>query len=423
MMPSSVNETESLASGDNGGRSVTVNFHIAQRRAFYWRAALLAVAAASICALIGAVVPLATQVADLPGPLLPRDASGATAAQLDRSAWTYALYAFVAPAVVALSYVGTGAIIAWRQPGQRGPLLFSVLLIAFGDAFAIGSLAPDRVHSSVLAYFLVNSSFVGLAVSLYLFPDGRLVPRWTRWTTVVWLYVAVASAWSTGSVFDPTAWSGAVQPIFWLSLIATCPIAQVYRYRNVSGPIQRQQTKLVALGLSVVVLALMLYTARIPARPGLVAWRQLLLGLLLMASLLLIPLTIGIAMLRYRLWDVDVLINRTLVYGSLTLTLGALYVAGVVGLEALFRAVTGQRSDLAIAIVTLGVAALFNPWRHRVQAFIDRQFYRRRYDAAHTLAAFQSQLRDEVDLDQLTADVVAVVQETMEPARVSLWLR
>jgi small basic protein len=136
-----------------------------------------------------------------------------------------------------------------------------------------------------------------------------------------------------------------------------------------------------------------------------------------------LALGVGIAILRYRLWDIDLLINRTLVYGSLTLSLAALYIGGVLGLQALFQATTGQSSDLAIAIVTLAVAALFNPWRHQLQRFIDRRFYRHKYDAARVLLAFTSHLRDEVDLDDLSGDLVRVLQETVQPSSVSLWLR
>jgi hypothetical protein len=140
-------------------------------------------------------------------------------------------------------------------------------------------------------------------------------------------------------------------------------------------------------------------------------------------ALTLVPITIGAAILRYRLFDIDLIINRTLVYGSLTLTLGALYVGGVVGLEALFRAVTGQRSDLAVAIATLGVAALFNPWRRSLQTFIDQRFYRRKYDAARVLASFSSRLRDEVEMERLTADLLSAAYESLQPASVSLWVR
>ena len=131
----------------------------------------------------------------------------------------------------------------------------------------------------------------------------------------------------------------------------------------------------------------------------------------------------GVAVLRYRLYDIDLLINRTLVYGPLTAMLALMYVGGVVGLQALFRALSGQESTLAVVASTLAIAALFNPLRRRVQALVDRRFYRRKYDAAKTLATFNTRLREVTDLDSLRDEVVGVVRETMQPAHASLWLR
>ena len=140
-------------------------------------------------------------------------------------------------------------------------------------------------------------------------------------------------------------------------------------------------------------------------------------------SLMLIPLSIGVAVLRSHLFDIDVLINRTLVYGSLTATLVALYFGGIVVLQRLFVALTGEKSTLAVVASTLVIAALFTPLRRRIQSFIDRRFYRRKYDARKTLEAFSAQLRDETDLDALSDDLVGVVREAMQPAHISLWLR
>ena len=144
---------------------------------------------------------------------------------------------------------------------------------------------------------------------------------------------------------------------------------------------------------------------------------------MIVAALLGTPIAMGIAILRYRLYEIDLLINRTLVYGLLTAILAALYFGGIVLLQRLFVALTGEKSTLAVVASTLVIAALFTPLRRRIQLFIDRRFYRRKYDAAKTLEAFSAKLRDETDLEALNSELVGVVRKTMHPAHVSLWLR
>jgi hypothetical protein len=141
------------------------------------------------------------------------------------------------------------------------------------------------------------------------------------------------------------------------------------------------------------------------------------------AVFLALPTAVGVAVLRYRLYGIDLVINRTLVYGPLTAMLVLVYLGGVVSLQYAFRALTGQGSQVAIVASTLAIAALFNPLRRRVQGFVDRRFYRRKYDAARTLATFSARLRDETDLDALNTELVSVVRETVQPAHASLWLR
>jgi hypothetical protein len=202
---------------------------------------------------------------------------------------------------------------------------------------------------------------------------------------------------------------------------------QVYRYRRVSTPLQRQQTKWVisgfafAFGPLVIALAL-LYTLLPQFFPmSLLAFTLVQVPFVLL--LVLFPLSIGFAVLRYRLWDVDLLIKRTLVYGILSVSLVLIYIGLIVGLQFLLQGVIGRGNALVIVASTLAIAALFQPLRHRIQVIIDRRFYRRKYDAARTLEAFSATLRNEVDLATLREQLVAVVQETMQPTYVSLWLR
>jgi hypothetical protein len=203
-------------------------------------------------------------------------------------------------------------------------------------------------------------------------------------------------------------------------------ISLVVRFRRARGD-ERQQIKWFASAAAltlvwIIVFAFVITELLLSAEGGLPGVIFALSSLLVIPS---IPIATGIAILRYRLYDIDVIINRTLVYGSLTAMLAAVYFGGVTATQAIFRTLTGQEHQPQLAIVTstLVIAALFNPLRRRIQSFIDRRFYRRKYDAAKTLESFSAKLRDETDLDALSADLVAVVNETMQPAHVSLWLR
>jgi hypothetical protein len=202
--------------------------------------------------------------------------------------------------------------------------------------------------------------------------------------------------------------------------------SQLYRYWRVSGPIQRHQTKWVVFGTVLAGLGTIGFALPLNSSPTLAQFGSpytFAIQTGVFASLLLIPLSIGVAILRHHLYDIDLLINRTLVYGSLTTVLALVYFGAVVLLQQLFVTLSGHRSTLAVVASTLAIAALFNPLRRRIQAFIDRRFYRRKYDAARTLEAFSAKLRDETDLDALSDDLIGVVQETMQPEHLSLWLR
>ena len=224
----------------------------------------------------------------------------------------------------------------------------------------------------------------------------------------------------------PHAVRSALKFAFFFLFAASLLGGQIYRYRRISTPTERQQTKWVIASLAGVILLqigvnlpFLFFPSLRP--PG--SLYQLVHDMLDLLVALLIPLSIAIAMLRYRLWEVDILISRALVYGSLSGMLALIYFGCVVGLQGLLQGFSGQSSPVAIVISTLVVAALFQPFRRRIQVVIDRRFYRRKYDAARTLEAFSTTLRSEVDLATLRENLLAVVQETMQPAHASLWLR
>lgn len=327
-------------------------------------------------------------------------------------------------------FAGVGGLIIWRRQDRIGILAGFTLVLFGGITFPLGSPMEVLQNEGPVwgppANILALAGSIGITLFIFMFPDGRFVPRWMVIFAVTGSVQDCLSYLAPGSALDAQDGTSvnAFLSILWLSGLVTMVAVQVYRYRTVSNPVERQQTKWVVLGiatalLSFLVMIFLLGTIPVVSQSGGVF---LLIDTVFRLVMLPIPLGIGFAMLRYRLWDVDVLINRALIYGSLTVTTVGLYVGSVIGLEALFRAVTGQHSDLAIAIATLAVAALFNPWRHRLQRFIDRRFYRRRYDAARVLAAFNARLRDEVDLDQLSTDLLLATQETLQPRSLALWL-
>ena len=334
-----------------------------------------------------------------------------------------AYFVAVEVAFMAVSFA-IGAAIFWRRSDDRMALLVSLMLITFGASLTVPYPLMDL---PLLWKFSAEAvSFIGitlLILFIYLFPDGRFVPPWTRWLAAAWIGLMVPLTFFVEALHAllGNPW---VNALFATGLVGTTLFAQVYRYAWVSGPSQRQQTKWVvfgivaALGGSCVLLLLALIVQRglLSSLVGNTAWFLL---------MLLIPLSIAVAVLRYHLYNIDLLINRTLVYGSLTALLAAVYFGGVAATQAIFRALTDQEQQpqLAIVVSTLVIAALLMPLRRRIQSFIDRRFYRRKYDARKTLEAFSAQLRDETDLDTLGDELMNAVQETMQPAHVSLWLR
>jgi hypothetical protein len=336
---------------------------------------------------------------------------------------------------IAVGYSVIGAIIASRLPYQPiGWICCAIGLIAavdhFGGEYALYALLalPHSLPGGEAMLWLQGwfwMLFVGLIVFLLLlFPTGRLPS--TRWRPFAWVSAAVISfgvIWSS-AISPDVGFNAPPSPVQLLVLLlGGVAAASLVAGRRGARGVERQQIKwllyvgpifFVASGLHIG-----FYFFWLAER----SWGLLASYLLVAVGGLSGPIAIGVAILRYRLYEIDLIINRTLVYGSLTATLVALYLGGIVVLQRLFVLLTGEQSTLAVVASTLLIAALFTPLRRRIQSFIDRRFYRRKYDARKTLEAFTAQLRDETDLDALGYDLVGVVRETMQPAHVSLWLR
>jgi len=345
----------------------------------------------------------------------------------------------------AMAFVTVGALVASRRPEN----LVGWLVLAIGFDVVLGSFVaryadyallvrPDSLPggepAAWVAEWLLAPVFDLLALVLVLFPDGRLPSR--RWRPFVWLIVinavvaVFARAFSPGPLeeFPGTqnplgieglagllpAFEGAWE-VVGLALVFVAAVSLLVRVRRARGE-ERQQVKWLLYAATLLSVAGLLTLSIESIGTG---WAGL---VLITVGFLAVPVAIGVAILRHRLYDIDILINRTLVYSALTVALILAYVGSIVLFQGIFRALTGQGSQLAIVASTLAIAALFTPLRHRIQSFIDRRFYRRKYDAARTLEAFSAKLRDETDLDALNAELVGVVRETMQPAHVSMWL-
>ena len=327
--------------------------------------------------------------------------------------------------VVSVVYWLLGLLIFWRKSHEWMGLFASLLLVMFGAAGFIGFNLTTQTPP--LFQFLAQSvthwlMWPAMLVFLFTFPTGRFTPRWTWAAFVPFFVVIMLTSIPTSVLVVPV-------PGVALILASLLPVGvQIYRYVRVYDAVQRQQTKWFVFGMSVVFLLIsiqQILQVVAPVSSAVNSWYQLFTGPFWLVPWTMLLLVVSIPILRYRLWDIDVIINRTLVYGSLTVLLAALYVGLILALQALMHTITGgsfSQQPLAIVGSTLVIAALFQPLRRRLQTIIDRRFYRRKYDVAKIMAAFSVTLRNEVDLDQLREQLVALVQETMQPSHVSLWV-
>jgi len=341
----------------------------------------------------------------------------------------YIIYALVADLLVTLLFLVVGALLFWYRSADRMGLFVSLLFIT------VGSFGIDEVHVQVfqnppLAIEIFGTALIflqwpALGMLFYTFPDGRFVPRWS-WL-LAFLFLIQVGFYILPYPYNFDNWPLLLSLLEFLVVWGSAAGTQLYRYIRVSSPTQRQQAKWLTFGFALGVLLTALGQLLPLAFPALSATdsRYPLIANQLTTPLvyLIIPLSIGMALLRYRLWDIDLIIKRTLVYGLLTLILALVYGVLIISVQRLFSGMIAQENPLVLVGSTLVIAALFQPLRRGIQRLIDRRFYRRKYDAARTLAAFSLTLRNEVDLATLSDHLMAVVQETMQPAHVSLWLR
>ncbi|HEY2788656.1 MAG TPA: hypothetical protein VGI72_04325 [Gaiellales bacterium] len=363
----------------------------------------------------------------------------------------------IALAVVLLSPPAVGLLIVSRREGN--PIGWLLLAIGLAWALADSSAYADyglRLHPGSLPLAAVPGAVgnafwvpaIGLTGTLLilLFPDGQLPgPGW-RWvaraSVLVMAVGTIALLLMPGKMTD-AGYPGTVNPLgvdglagvlgaagFVVVLLPALMVASaagmVVRYRRSRGVERVQMRWLTASGALVALIYGLAFLLSVALTPGTEStrppWLQVLQTLALFSTAL-IPIAIGFAVLRYRLYDIDVIIRRTLVYGVLVACMAAIYLGGVYTIEGVVRGVTGGSSTLAVTVSTLAVALVFQPLRRRIQAAVDRRFYRSAYDAAQTLDAFSALLRREIDLDALTDDVLAVVGRTLHPAHVTIWLR
>jgi hypothetical protein len=339
-----------------------------------------------------------------------------------------------------------GGLIASRRPHNPYGWVWlgfgtGLALQQFAASYAAFALVTPGTHLAPLTISRVLGlgNQVSLALApflLLLFPTGQLPSR--RWRPVAWIsalsgvmILVLVSLFENPDQVGGTIGIMAASVVFVIfATIAVSALSLLFRYRRASG-VERQQLKWVAF--AAVLAALFLLGQQLFWLAGLliaylvggdlIGLNHSLENLLSVAIIVCLYAGVGIAILRHRLYDIDILINRTLVYGTLTVSLALFYLGGVISLQGLLRAITSQGSQLAIVASTLLIAALFNPLRRRVQNFIDHLFYRRKYDAAKTLEAFSARLRDETDLEALNNELLGVVRETMQPKHATLWLR
>ena len=373
-------------------------------------------------------VPCTSTIAcQLNGALTP--AGIRTLQALGISSSAYAAYNIVLLIFLVVVWSVVGFIIFWRRSDEWIALLVALTLVLFNTvAQDTSPTALAMTHTAWTIPVEVMNYVNDLSFGLFflLFPNGQFAPRWMRWIAIFFaLFTALEIFPPFDSPLNALLWPLWIRGLSFSFIFLSVIFSQIYRYRRMSSSTQRQQVKWAVAGIVVSLIGLLalnlLNGFAASAQPG--SFFEVAANILFPLVFLPIPLSLAVAILRFRLWDVDAIINKALVYGLLSLLLAAVYAGLVLGLQVLLGGMFHQTNAIALVISTLAIAALFHPLRRRIQKVIDRRFYRRKYDARRTIMNFSARLRGQVELSQISEELLAVVQETMQPASVSLWLR
>ncbi len=343
-----------------------------------------------------------------------------------------AIYLVALDIVTALGWTTLAAVIFLRRPGDRIGLFSALTFITFGVArFPDTTLALSTTHPN-WAIAVEGLRFLGsacLSVYVFVFPDGHFHPSMTRWIAAGWILIQVPEFFLTSSLASESRWPDWLRFVGFLGFVAIVIAAQAWRYVRVATASERRQARWAALGLSVALTCYLLpefgYPTLINTRLTPVAMSSLTQSTLITLTFLLVPVSVAYSMARHQLFDVDILINRTVVYGLTTLGVATLYFASITALQSLIGMFAGMRgtSPLIIVVSTLLIAFLFQPIRRTLQRAVDRRFYRRKYNADAAVRSFADSLLHEIDLADLRGRLLDITHETMQPSHASLWLR
>jgi hypothetical protein len=416
--------------GEFSGRAAMTSSALGGRRLVAARVVWLVVSVLSVGLYLASIPAYYHAIVTFTDPDFRPEAVRASLETSGVSVEFYAACLLVLGFVSTVVWVAVGTIMFLRRADNWVAVFASLALVTFAT-LSLPSSTPALADQSFAVWLPMRLLALFGTTALYtfylLFPTGRFVPGWTRWAAILFVAHDAFFYLFPESIFNIASSFPLLDTVTLAAFACIAIGSQMYRYRYVSTPVDRRQTKWVVFGL--VVAGLGGSAIELPISGSPLGQFSPLYALALDAGffvfLTLIPLSVGVAIVYARLWDIDIVIRRTLVYGTLTACLALVYFGGVAVAQAIFHILSGNvdRPQVAVVVSTLVIAALFNPARRRIKSFIDRRFYRSKYDARKTLDAFSATLSHETDLDALSEDLVTVVRETIQPSHVSLWLR